>query len=133
MTTKTTNIRSKAKAIAKPTARKTVPVQRPATRKPKSAAMAAVLELAGDMERSGLINKRTMREYEELCTAPPEYTPADVVKILRRVHASQGFFARSLNVSPSAVQQWESGAKRPSGSAAKLLSVIEKHGLEVLA
>lgn len=46
--------------------------------KPKSAAMAAVLELVSDMERSGLINKRTMREYEELCTAPPEYTPADV-------------------------------------------------------
>lgn len=133
MTTKTTSTRSKAKAIAKPTARKTVPVQKHATRKPKSAAMAAVLELAGDMERSGLINKRTMREYEELCTVPPEYTPADVVKIRRRVHASQGFFARSLNVSPSAVQQWESGAKRPSGSAAKLLSVIEKHGLEVLA
>ncbi len=119
---------TKAKAAAKPAARKAA-----SARKPKSSAMAAVLELAGDMERSGLIGKRTLREYEELCTAPPEYTPADVVKIRRRVHASQGFFARSLNVSPSAVQQWESGAKRPSGSAAKLLSVIEKHGLEVLA
>jgi putative transcriptional regulator len=124
---------TKAKAAAKPATRKTASAQAPATRKPKSSAMAAVLEVAGDMERSGLIGKRTLREYEELCTAPPEYTPADVVKIRRRVHASQGFFARSLNVSPSAVQQWESGAKRPSGSAAKLLSVIEKHGLEVLA
>ena len=133
MTTKTMRTSTKAKAAAKPSARKTAQVQKQAARKPKSAAMAAVLELADDMERSGLISKRTMREYEELCTAPPEYTPADVVKIRRRVHASQGFFARSLNVSPSAVQQWESGAKRPSGSAAKLLSVIEKHGLEVLA
>lgn len=101
-------------------------------RKPKSAAMAAVLELASDMHRSGFITKRTMREYEELCAVPPQYSPADVVKIRRRVHASQGFFARALNVSSSAVQQWESGAKRPGGSAAKLLSVIEKHGLEVL-
>jgi putative transcriptional regulator len=94
--------------------------------------MAAILETASDLERAGLISKRTLREYEELCAAPPEYTAADIVRIRRRVRASQGFFARSLNVSASALQQWESGAKRPSGSAAKLLSVVEKHGLEVL-
>lgn len=95
--------------------------------------MAAVLEAAGDLERAGLISKRTMRDYEDLCTAPPEYTAKDVARIRERLHASQSFFARSLNVSPSAVQQWESGAKRPSGAAAKLLAVVEKHGLEVLA
>jgi putative transcriptional regulator len=33
----------------------------------------------------------------------------------------------------SAVQKWESGAKRPSGMALKLLAVVEKHGLKVLA
>ncbi|HSV83382.1 MAG TPA: helix-turn-helix domain-containing protein [Ramlibacter sp.] len=105
----------------------------PATRKPKSGAMAAILEAAGDLERAGLISKKTMRDYEELCTAPPSYTAKDVARIRERLHARQSFFARSLNVSPSAVQQWESGAKRPSGAAAKLLAVVEKHGLEVLA
>jgi putative transcriptional regulator len=30
------------------------------------------------------------------------------------------------------VQKWESGAKRPSGMALKLLAVVEKHGLDVL-
>ena len=54
-------------------------------------------------------------------------------RIGKSLHASQGFFARSLNVSASAVRQWESGAKRPSGPAAKLLAVVEKHGLSVLA
>lgn len=94
--------------------------------------MAAVLEAAADMERAGLIAKKTLRDYEALCAAPPQYTAADVARIRRRLHASQGFFARSLNVSPSAVQQWESGAKRPSGPAARLLAVVDKHGLEVL-
>lgn len=32
----------------------------------------------------------------------------------------------------STVEKWETGAKRPSGMALKLLAVIEKHGLEVL-
>jgi putative transcriptional regulator len=31
------------------------------------------------------------------------------------------------------VQKWESGAKRPSGMALKLLSIVQKHGLEVLS
>ena len=95
--------------------------------------MAAVLEVAADLERAGVIDKKTMREYDALCAAPPQYTAKDVARIRRRSNASQGFFARSLNVSASAVQQWESGAKRPSGSAAKLLAVVEKHKLEVLA
>jgi putative transcriptional regulator len=129
MTAKTN---TKAKTTRTNRTRSAAPTRREPVSKPKSEAMAAVLETASDMERAGLISKRTMREYEELCAAPPEYTAADIVRIRRRVRASQGFFARSLNVSASALQQWESGAKRPSGSAAKLLSVVEKHGLEVL-
>lgn len=94
--------------------------------------MAAVLEAATHLQAVGLIDKKTMREYEELCAAPPKYTAKDVARIREKVNASQSFFARSLNVSPSAVQKWETGAKSPSGAAAKLLSVVEKHGLEVL-
>ncbi|MDO9216314.1 MAG: transcriptional regulator, partial [Lacisediminimonas sp.] len=33
----------------------------------------------------------------------------------------------------STVQKWESGNKQPSGMALKLLAVVQKHGLEVLA
>ena len=42
-------------------------------------------------------------------------------------------FARYLNTSESTVQKWETGHKQPSGMALKLLRVVEKHGLEVLA
>jgi len=38
-----------------------------------------------------------------------------------------------LNTSASTVKQWESGEKRPSGMALKLLSIVQKHGLEILA
>jgi len=45
---------------------------------------------------------------------------------------SQPVFARYLNTSESTVEKWETGAKRPSGMACKLLAVVQKHGLQVL-
>jgi DNA-binding transcriptional regulator YiaG len=46
--------------------------------------------------------------------------------------SSQAVFAAYLNASISTVQKWEIGEKKPSGAAARLLSVIERKGLEVL-
>ena len=53
-------------------------------------------------------------------------------ELIEICHVSQPVFARYLNTSASTVQKWESGAKRPSGMALKLLAVVEKHGLKVL-
>ncbi|MDX0178924.1 helix-turn-helix domain-containing protein, partial [Sinorhizobium meliloti] len=56
------------------------------------------------------------------------------IKALRENnHVSQPVFARYLNTSESTVQKWETGAKRPSGPALKLLSIVRKHGLEMLS
>jgi putative transcriptional regulator len=33
----------------------------------------------------------------------------------------------------STVEKWETGAKRPSGMSLKLLDIVEKHGLKMLA
>ncbi len=99
--------------------------------KDKSKAMEAILEAAQDMADVGLIDKKTMRGYERLC-AVQEVSAEDVARIRNAVNASQNYFARALNVSPSTVQQWESGAKKPSGLAARLLRVVEKHGLAIL-
>jgi DNA-binding transcriptional regulator YiaG len=54
-------------------------------------------------------------------------------ELIKICHVCQPVFARYLNTSESTVQKWESGAKRPSGMALKLLAVVEKHGLKVLA
>jgi hypothetical protein len=43
--------------------------------------------------------------------------------------AGQPVFARYLNTSESTIEKWEAEAKRPSGMALKLLSVIKKYGL----
>ena len=103
------------------------------TRKAKSSAMASILSAAQGLHQSGVIDKTTMRDYEALClTSVPEYTSTDVVRLRNKTRVSQNLFARRLNVSPSTVHQWESGQKRPSKLAAKLLSVVEKHGISVL-
>ena len=99
--------------------------------KPNSSAMASVLAAARDLSDSGMIDKKTMHEYEELC-AVPKLGAKDVVRIRHQMHVSQAFFAGRLNVSTSTVRQWESGDKRPGPIAAKLLSIVEKHGIAIL-
>ena len=59
--------------------------------------------------------------------------PLSEIKRLRERHnVRQPLFARYLNTSASTVEKWETGAKRPSGTALKLLAIVQKHGLQVL-
>ena len=105
-----------------------------ATIKPKSDAFAAINGVAKGLQRAGVINKTTMREYDDLCLDKlPEFNARDIKRIRERAHVSQPVFARYLNTSESTIQKWEAGDKKPSGMALRLLRVVEKHGLEVLA
>ncbi len=88
----------------------------------------------GVLHRAGTIDKATMREFDQSClTALPVIPPEEIKRIREGAHVSQPVFARYLNTSESTVQKWEAGIKRPSGMALKLLAVVEKHGLKVLA
>ncbi len=101
--------------------------------KPKSDAFAAIHSAAQRLHRTGAITKTTLREYDALCLdSIPEFNAKDIKRIREHAHVSQPVFARYLNTSESTVQKWEAGQKRPSGMALRLLSVVEKHGLEVL-
>ena len=103
-------------------------------RKFKSDAFEAIHSAASGMARAGTISKETMREFDASCLAVPEQLEPRQIKELREsCHVSQPVFARYLNTSESTVEKWESGAKRPHGAALKLLAVLKKHGLEVLA
>lgn len=63
----------------------------------------------------------------------PDYD-ADSIKALReKLHISQVMLATILNTSVSTVQQWEIGIKRPGGTSAKLLDLLERKGIEVLS
>jgi putative transcriptional regulator len=103
-------------------------------RKFKSDAFEAVHSSASAMYKVGAIDKTTMRQFDNSClTAPPLLKPAQIKKLRQRLCVSQPVFARYLNTSESTIEKWETGAKQPSGMARKLLSVVEKHGLEALS
>ncbi|MEO6291942.1 MAG: DNA-binding transcriptional regulator [Burkholderiaceae bacterium] len=99
----------------------------------KSDAFEAIHTSANALHKIGAIDKTTMRSFDTSCLAVPvEIEPEQIKQIRELNHVSQPIFARYLNTSESTIQKWETGAKRPSGMALKLLSVIQKHGLTVL-
>ena len=100
----------------------------------KTDAFESIHSAAQGLHRAGTIDKATMREFDVSClAAPPEIAPTEIKRIREQAHVSQPVFARYLNTSESTVQKWEAGTKQPSGMALKLLAVVEKHGLQVLA
>lgn len=104
------------------------------TKKYKSEAFESIHLSAKALHAVGAISKTTLREYDEACLSMPDQIPAEQIKQLRESsHVSQPVFARYLNTSASTVKKWESGEKRPSGMALKLLSIVQKHGLQILA
>ena len=106
------------------------------TTKPKfkSDAFASIHQSAKALHKVGAISKTTLREFDDACLSVPEvFEPKDIKRLREQNQVSQPIFARYLNTTESTVQKWEAGAKRPSGTALKLLSVVQKHGLEVLA
>jgi putative transcriptional regulator len=75
-----------------------------------------------------------MRGFDESCLTPvAPLTPHEIQALREREHVSQTVFANYLNVTPNLVSKWERGEKRPSGPALKLLSLVERHGLGVVA
>jgi putative transcriptional regulator len=58
---------------------------------------------------------------------PQEYNSARVRSTRALLGASQAIFAQFLGVSPSAVQDWEQGAKPPKGVACRLMDEIRRH------
>lgn len=98
----------------------------------KSEAFEAIHSSARALLKIGTIDKATMREFDQSCLAtPPEIAPRKIKQIRENNHVSQPVFARYLNTSESTIQKWETGAKRPSGMALKLLAIVQKHGLKV--
>lgn len=102
--------------------------------KAKSRILESVRRTAEGLHKAGLIDVRRMREYDALCLPPvPKYSPAKIKSIRARHRLSQAVMAAALNASLSTVRQWEIGDKKPSGPAAKLLSVLDRKGLAALS
>ena len=100
----------------------------------KSEAMAAVDEMMEGFYQSGAIDKQTMREFDDACLTAVEPMPPEEIRAIReREHLSQPVFARYLNVSKGLVSDWERGVKKPGGPALRLLTVIQKKGVQAIA
>ena len=94
----------------------------------------AVHRTAHDFHRSGVMSKKTMREFDESCLTPVKpFAPREIARLRRREEASQAVFAHHLGVSVNLISQWERGEKKPQGASLKLLSLVEKNGLDWVA
>jgi len=80
--------------------------------------MAAIHEGVSDLYEIGLVDKRTMRRFDEACLTP--VTPLSPEEI------------RAIRIR-SQVSQWERGEKHPAGASLKLLSIVRNKGIEALA
>ena len=100
----------------------------------KSEALAAAHETAQGLADAGVMAKRTMKAFDEMCLTPvEEMTPEKIQALRLRENASQAVFARHLNVTAGLVSQWERGEKRPRGASLKLLTLVAKNGLNAVA
>lgn len=105
-----------------------------AMRKSRSPILAAVHDTAKGLHKAGVMDQVTLREFDQLCLPPVEpLEPEQIKRIRESTRVSQAVFARLLNTSLSTVQKWEIGQKKPTGTALKLLHLVQRRGIEVVA
>ena len=103
-------------------------------KKYQSDALEALHETAQGLHRLGLIDKQTMQNFDASClTTVEKMSPAEIAEVRRRAGVSQAVFAKYLNVTVGLVSQWERGEKQPRGPSLKLLSLVQKKGLDAIA
>ncbi len=113
-----------AKASVKPAGRRVAA---------KTALLDAMHETASDLHRLGLIDMHKMKKMDALCLEPvPAYSAQDIKTLRTQNNLSQAVLASVLNTSLSTVRQWEIGHKHPSGPSLKLLSLLQRKGLDAV-
>jgi putative transcriptional regulator len=96
--------------------------------------MASIHETAEGLHATGLVDKQTMRQFDEAGLTPVYPLSAAEIRALReREGASQAVFARYLNVTTGLISQWERGARHPQGASLKLLLLGAKNRLATVA
>ncbi|MGH9611274.1 MAG: helix-turn-helix domain-containing protein [Bryobacteraceae bacterium] len=100
----------------------------------RSPLLASIHETAEGLHAAGVMDKRTMHEFDELSLTPVlSLNPKEIRALRMREGASQAVFARYLNVTTGLVSQWERGEKHPQGASLKLLTLVAKNGLQAVA
>ena len=103
-------------------------------KKYRSDVLKAVHESARGLHRIGVIDAKTMREFDTSClTTVIDLTPKQIAQVRKHTRVSQAVFAKHLNVSVTSVSKWERGEKKPRGASLKLLTLVQKKGLDAIA
>jgi putative transcriptional regulator len=93
----------------------------------------AAHEMARDLHEVGAMSDMTMRQMDLLCLPPKrDFTGDDIRRIRAAAHMSQPVFAALLNIGKTTVAQWEQGRKKPTGSAVRLLDLIDRKGVDAI-
>ncbi len=101
-------------------------------RKTKFSILKAVHETAKGLHAAGVMDKTTMREFDSLCLPPiTKLQPDEIKQVRESAKVSQAVFATILNTSAYTIQKWESGDKKPTGTALKLLHMVKDKGLTI--
>ena len=104
------------------------------TKRYRSDALAALHESLEALHDIGAIDKRTLREFDEACLSPVlPMAPEDISALREREQLSQPVVARYLNVSRNLISDWERGVKKPGGPALRLLTIVQKNGIQAIA
>ncbi|MGC8493515.1 MAG: helix-turn-helix domain-containing protein [Syntrophobacteraceae bacterium] len=104
------------------------------SKKYRSDALEALHETAQGLHRIGLIDRKTMRDFDVSCLTTVEQLSAEeIVEVRKREGVSQAVFAKYLNVTTGLVSQWERGEKKPRGASLKLLTLVQRKGLDAIA
>jgi putative transcriptional regulator len=90
-------------------------------------------EMAHDLFKAGAMEEITMRQVKALCLPPKRaFLPENIRRIRLAIHVSQAVFAAILGIGKTMVQQWEQWQKKPSGSAQRILDLLDRKRLAVL-
>jgi putative transcriptional regulator len=96
----------------------------------KSEASMVIHDMASGLYESGIIDKITMKEFDDSCLVPtPVLTPEEIRSIREHTLLSQPAFARYMNVSKNLISDWERGVRKPGGPALRLLAIIKQKGI----
>lgn len=68
--------------------------------------------------------KLTLRTFR-VARPAPKFTAEQIVKLREERKLSRPLFARLLNVPDVTVRKWESGERKPSGAALRLLQIMQ--------
>lgn len=108
------------------------------TRKKMSRLTEAILEMAADQRRLGLMDdatysKITVRHLgEKAKSMAAPITPKQIRAIRQRANLSQAAMASMMNLTVGYLSQLERGVKQPKGPSLALLNVLRRKGIEAI-